>query len=164
MKKNISNEANEANTNSTVTLGEIISNGTGNMPVIEVLLNGECTGYLSPFRAYSFQVSRTADGQWDMASSPVVGLRNVLEANAPDTRGSGYQSNLDWYGEAQACLLKGLALQALVSYSSHMDAVLDLGKHSFESFVNESGEAHSKYYQDRLAKFISIVVEYLKEV
>lgn len=164
MKKNISNEANEANTNSTITLGEIISNGTGNMPVIEVLLNGECTGYLSPFRAYSFQVSRTADGQWDMASSPVIGLRNVLEANAPDTRGSGYQSNLAWDGEAQACLLKGLALQALVSYSSHMDAVLDLGKHSFENYTDESGEPHNKYYKDHLEKFISIVVEYLKEV
>lgn len=158
MKKNISNEA---NANVTATLGGIIR--TGHMPVIEVLINDKVTGYLSPFRAYSFQVSRTADGQWDMASSPVIGLRNVLEANAPDTRGAGYQSNLDWYGEAQACLLKGLALQALVEYSSRMDAVLDLGKHSFEKYTDESGEPRSKYYQDRLAKFIAIVVDYLKE-
>lgn len=53
--KNISNEI------STVTLGEIIQNEeTCGMPVIEVILNGQCTGYLSPFRRYSFQVSMTA--------------------------------------------------------------------------------------------------------
>lgn len=163
MKKDITlkNISNETNTNSTVTLGEIIKNEeTCNMPIIEVLLDGECTGYLSPFRQYSFQVSMTAAGQCDMGSSPVIGLKNILEASAPNTRGTGYQSNLAWDGEAQACLLKGLALQALSEYASRANAVLKLGKSSFEK---DSVNCVSRYYRDKLEKFIAVVVDYLKE-
>ena len=159
--KNISNET---NTNNVVTLGDIIRNeGTYNVPIIEVLLNGQCTGYLSAFRKYSFQVSMTAQGQWDMGSSPVLGLKNILEAVAPNKQGPGYQSNLAWDGEAQACLLKGLALQALVEYTSKEDAVLKLGKHIFEDYIDESDENQTRYYHDSLSKFIAVVVDYLKE-
>lgn len=163
MKKDttLKNISNETNTNSTVTLGEIIKNEqTYGMPIIEVLNDGKCVGYLSPFRMYSFQVSMTADGQWDMGSSPVLGLKNVLEATVPSTRGFGYQSNLTWNGEAQACLLKGLALQALVEYASHKGAVLKLGKSSFEE---DCVNCTRKYYHDKLEKFIAVVVDYLKE-
>lgn len=163
MKKDITlkNISNEISTNNTVTLGDIIQNEeTYGMPVIEVILNGQCTGYLSPFRRYSFQVSMTAQGQCDMGSSPVVGLKNVLKITAPGSIGSGYQSNLAWDGEAQACLLKGLALQALVEYASHEDAVLKLGKSSFEE---DNINCTRKYYHDKLEKFIAVVVDYLKE-
>lgn len=165
MKKNVnlrsvdSTESQNAQTINVVALGNIIqSEQTCGMPIIEVLLNGECHGYLSPFRMYSFQVSMTSNGQWDMGSSPVLGLRNILEASIPGTRGPGYQSNLDWNGEAQACLLKGLALQALVEYA-HGDAVLKLGEHSFEK---DSINCTNRYYHDRLEKYISVVVDYLK--
>lgn len=153
MKKN-TNEANSA-----VTLGNIIKTEAG-MPILEVLLNEECTGYLSPFRGYCFQVSMTSSGQWDMGSSPVLGLKNILEATVPGVIGSGYQSNLTWDGEAQACLLKGLALQALVEYSSRENAVLKLGKSSFEE---DNINCVNKYYRDKLEKFIAVVVGYLKE-
>lgn len=164
MEKNITLKAVAENQEfvKKVTLGEIIQNEeTYGMPVIEVLLDGECTGYLSPFRQYSFQVSMTAQGQCDMGSSPVVGLKNILEANIPNKQGPGYQSNLTWDGEAQACLLKGLGLQALNEYASRANAVLKLGKSSFEK---DSVNCVSRYYHDRLEKFIDVVVDYLKEV
>ena len=167
MKKDITlkNISNETNANSIVTLGEIIKNEeTYNVPIIEVLLDGKCAGYLSPFRKYSFQVSMTAAGQWDMGSSPVVGLKNVLRATPAFIKHeTGYMSNLRWESpdnEAQACLLKGLALQALVEYSSRENAVLKLGKHSFEE---DCVNCTSKYYHDKLEKFIAVVVDYLKE-
>ena len=138
------------------------------MPVIEVLLDDKCVGYLSPFRKYSFQVSMTAQGQCDMGSSPVVGLKNVLKATPAFIKHeTGYMSNLRWESpdnEAQACLLKGLALQALVEYATREDAVLKLGNHIFEDYVDEFGESQTNYYHDKLAKFIAVVVDYLKEV
>lgn len=166
MKKDITlkNISNETNTNSTVTLGDIIKSESG-MPIIEVILDNECTGYLSPFRMYSFQVSMTSAGQWDMGSSPVVGLKNVLRATPAFIKHeTGYMSNLRWESpdnEAQACLLKGLALQALVEYSSRENAVLKLGKASFEE---DNMNSVNKYYRDKLEKFIAVVVDYLKEV
>lgn len=155
-------ETNSANVSiKKVTLGSIIQNEeTYNMPIIEVMLDGHVVGYLSPFRQYSFQISMTAQGQWDMGSSPVVGLKNVLETVAPNKQGPGYQSNLNWNGESQACLLKGLALQALTEYASRENAVLKLGEHIFEE---DHVNCTSKYYRDKLEKFIAVVVDYLKE-
>ena len=37
--------------------------------------------YLSPFRGYCFQISGTADGVGDFASTPVIGLGNVILAS-----------------------------------------------------------------------------------
>ena len=36
--------------------------------------------YLSPFRGYCFQISSNADGVGDCASTPVIGLGNVIKA------------------------------------------------------------------------------------
>ena len=46
------------------------------IPVLEIRYK-DTVGYLSPFRAYRFQVSGTADGQCDMGSSRVTRLTEL---------------------------------------------------------------------------------------
>ena len=53
--------------------------------------------YLSPFRGYCFQISGNAEGVGDYASTPVVGLGNIIKAcrgyEAPGSSLSIYSSN-----------------------------------------------------------------------
>lgn len=53
--------------------------------------------YLSPFRGYCFQISGNAEGVGDYASTPVVGLGNIIRAcrgyEAPGSSLSIYASN-----------------------------------------------------------------------
>ena len=64
-----------------IKFGEIIQE-EGHIPHIEVLIKDEegtkiTTGYLSPFRAYCFQVSGDAKGTGDFGSSDVLDLRGI---------------------------------------------------------------------------------------
>lgn len=56
-----------------------------NIPQLEIIAereNGETsTFYLSPFRAYGFQVSETDDGQWSRGQSEFIGLEYIVRAN-----------------------------------------------------------------------------------
>lgn len=55
--------------------------------------------YLSPFRGYKFQVSASEDGSWDIASSEVVGLANMMKLQQESVHKGGpqslYSSNLE---------------------------------------------------------------------
>ena len=69
-----------------VVFGEIIQE-EGHIPHIEVLIKDEegqkiTTGYLSPFRAYCFQVSGDSKGTGDFGSSDVLDLRGIRRLEA----------------------------------------------------------------------------------
>ena len=70
-----------------LTLGEFTMHQTYQIPVIEVLLDGEVAGYLSPFRGYHFQISQTYDGHLDLGSSINTGskLENYFLFSKSDT-------------------------------------------------------------------------------
>lgn len=69
-----------------VNFGEIIQE-PNRIPHIEVCIKDEegqkiTTGYLSPFRAYCFQVSGDAKGTGDFGSSDVLDLRGIRRLEA----------------------------------------------------------------------------------
>lgn len=49
--------------------GNISRQGITNIPVMELCSGDEVIGYISPFRGYFFQVSRTIGGSLDMGTS-----------------------------------------------------------------------------------------------
>ena len=51
---------------------------TNGVPQIEVV-TPDRVAYLSAFRRYSFQISATPEGEWDLASSPVIGLEALID-------------------------------------------------------------------------------------
>lgn len=137
----------------TITLGEIqYYNET--MPVIEVLVNDKVMGYLSPFRKYAFQVSKTFEGEWDLGSTRVFGLNNLMNCTIDESKCG--PSNLNWVdGEAQEYLLQCAALMALQKFSKGKMAI-NLGKTIWDD--PEDG----KCYENNLARYISRVVKYLR--
>jgi len=69
--------------NVNIGLGEIVYTEDKKMPLLEVVGKDDnqvvlFTHYLSPFRGYSFQVSRSIGGDHDYASSEVIGLGNIV--------------------------------------------------------------------------------------
>lgn len=50
--------------------------------------------YLSPFRGYKFQVSKTIKGEWDLGGSEVVGLANIISPDHEEKKLSIFYSNL----------------------------------------------------------------------
>lgn len=68
-------------TTTTININIVSINNIVNhngMPVAVITACDEEVGYLSPFRSYTFQVSETVDGQWDLGCSQVIGLKNLL--------------------------------------------------------------------------------------
>ena len=51
-----------------LTIGKFSFHPESEIPVIEILINGEVYGYLTPFRGYYFQVSKTYGGVHDLGS------------------------------------------------------------------------------------------------
>ena len=88
----------------------------GYMP-IGILTNsrGVEVGYLSPFRAYSFQVSSTFEGQGCEGASQVFGLNNLLDGRLGTERNLGYQSNLRM-DTVKVYLLEQAAMDAIRSF------------------------------------------------
>lgn len=147
--------ATETNANSiTYSFGNITTTGKSNMPMLEVLVNDQVCGYLSPFRKYSFQISRTINGECDMGASPVLGLKNILFAKPgdPEDYDSGYSSNFSWSdGSAQTELLYGLALTALVEFTRGNP--VNFGKMEYTDGV---------CYRNALHKYVCTVAEWLR--
>ena len=75
--------------------------------------------YLSPFRGYRFQISGNERGGYDYASTPVIGLGNVVRAcrgyEAPGSRSSIYSSNFN-------SLVEGIFEMAIDSCLSKFNA------------------------------------------
>ena len=63
------------------------------IPTLAISYIGK-TVYLMPFRGYCFQVCGSISGSGDLASTEVVGLRNILGLTKPEFAGFGQQSNV----------------------------------------------------------------------
>jgi len=63
-----------------LSLGQFTVHPEYDVPVIEVLVDNEVGGYLSPFREYYFQVSKTYDGVTDLGHSiyNISSLRDLV--------------------------------------------------------------------------------------
>lgn len=129
-----------------------------NMPIATIEYNDGSVGYLSPFRAYKFQVSKTFDGQYDMGSSEVVGLRNIVEGfDFPNKNSNytGYASNVNLIGFVKE-MLKGQAMLALMK-SNRKGEPFDMGK--FDRVELSNGE--SVFINNDLDEYIEEVYIYL---
>ena len=150
MKNEIATETNTI----TYSFGNITTNGKSGMPMLEVMANEKVIGYLSPFRKYSFQISRNINGECDMGASPVLGLKNILFAKPgePEDYDSGYCSNFNWSdGSAQTELLYGLALTAVIELTRGNP--VNFGKMEYADGV---------CYRNALHKYVCTVTEWLR--
>ena len=130
--------------------------GVSNMPIAVIDYDDNSKGYLSPFRAYKFQVSGSFEGERDMGSSQVVGLKNIVELKMPNKYGAGYSSNVgneDFVKE----ILKGQAMIAMVKASRGES--IHLGQ--FGQVELSNGE--QLFVNDDLDKFIEEVYIYLNK-
>lgn len=106
-------------------------------------------GWLSPFRGYKFQVSKTKDGEWDKGSSGVIGLKHCL---VPVSSGRGYESDFDRDGIHKE-LIYGQIMLALTDWISgfhgnlsYEDQFVDMGDwwrrddNNMGLFINKSLE------------------------
>lgn len=66
-----------------ITTGNYVMNENYNVPMLEILVDGsKVIGYLSPFRGYFFQISKTYDGQHSLGRSDnSQSLKNYLCGN-----------------------------------------------------------------------------------
>lgn len=70
---------NNNNTNiNKVTFGKLTLEGRSGIPTLELKV-GDRSYYLTPFRAYRFQVSGSKDGDGDYGSSPVLHYREAFK-------------------------------------------------------------------------------------
>ena len=109
-----------------LVFGEV-KNGRGDIPVMNVsVVNTETNevvsqGFLSPFRAYCFQVSGTETGEIDLGASQVIGLKRIMTAEfASPMSFAGYQSNVDDEGIRYE-LLKGQIYIALMKFCAGVE-------------------------------------------
>ena len=97
-----------------MTLGNVTISEEYSVPRIEVLVDGEVKGYMSPFRGYFFQVSKTIDGQHSYGRSEnsdnlssfmtITKMRSLMEECLRNTiRTTTFQKegeivlDVDWY-------------------------------------------------------------------
>lgn len=96
------------------------------MPILTLVCvdkagNEVITGFLSPFRGYSFQVSASFEGQVDLGASQVVGLANIKvndwgDANKTKTAATSSNCSLDGITKE---LMKGLMLDAITDFTEY---------------------------------------------
>lgn len=129
------------------------------MPVATIEYNNGDKAYLTPFRAYKFQVSRTFEGQCDLGSSQVIGLGNVINGfERSNFTGPAFCSNLD-SNETIKELLKGQALIAMVKADRNHEGI-DIG--DFEKVILSNGK--EVFVNDTLDEFIEEVYIYLAKL
>ena len=85
-----------------IELGNLTFEGNSGIPTVEIKVEDKVTGYLTPFRGYSFQVSGNKSGDGDHGSSPVIAFYRDVLAGIPKG--------------AALTLLSGQATMALVSH------------------------------------------------
>ena len=120
----------------TLTLGNYSIHPEYNIPVIEILVDGDNEGWLSPFRGYFFQISETYDG---------------IHALGRSINGAVLKRFLTGDNDLDTDILSSLALTAIMDFSRiwklhHkgeslvLDVKLMTVKHSsqFELFINET--------------------------
>ena len=117
------------------------------------------TFFLTPFREYSFQVSRTIDGQWDCGCSVVLNLHNLIHIS--DTNSA--MSNVSWEhgykGRSSAIhyIVKGIMLQAIEDFIARRTSNYD----GYTCDWNSNGELSRYLEGDILDIFTRICIAYL---
>jgi hypothetical protein len=144
-----------------VTIGKLLQSEKG-MPMLEVCLSDDkWTGiaYLSPFRGYRFQISETFDGQGDLASTPVLGLANIILATENyvrlDSNSSIYAFNSSYQeGSAAKDIFTAMAIQCIADLASRHDAVANLDYSSMKIIDEFIGKCYDylKNLMERLNK------------
>ena len=124
-------------------------------PVL-VLSNGEKEIFLSPFRLYKFQVSETLEGSWDLGSSQVVGLGNILSARYnPTEKKMAYYSNLSKV-ETEKYILSLMAKEAI---DNAMENANINGEIDTSLFLNYETSGQYKLFRE----FINATYTYILE-
>lgn len=112
-----------------VVVGDILWNDGHTMPILELITPDE-TVYLAPFRWYKFQVSKTADGEWDLGSSMVIEFEKLVHLDV----------------EQFFNTLLTLAYTAVYMYCMRKGVVPPYHTEKIEEFIKASSEAFGKYY------------------
>ncbi len=124
---------------------------SGEMPIL-VLTNGERKLYLSPFRGYKFQVSNSIEGDWDLGSSRVVGLGNIISSSY-DKKGDVYASNLTKEG-IEKYIFELMAKEAIEEAMKYPDIKGVIDRAMFKEYT---GSGQYKLFRD----FINACHDYI---
>lgn len=91
------------NINKSLTIGKFTMHPEFDIPVVEILVEGNVAGYMTPFRGYFFQVSGTYDGECDLGESINYGrkLKSFITNN----------------DDVDIDIFKSLALTCLIDFS-----------------------------------------------
>ena len=110
------------NNNYIITLGKITFEGRSKIPTLEIIVKEKDsariveTGYLTPFRGYSFQVSGTREGHWDRGASSVIAFyKDVFQS----------LSQYKTYAVLNP-VLKGQAMIAITEYATREFIIRDV--------------------------------------
>jgi hypothetical protein len=94
---------------------------------------------MSPFRGYKFQISETQKGEWDLASTEVLGLANIILAteNLPNIQNhsglSIYSSNFNYpSGSAAKSIFRAMVAQVIVKLAKRFGLVISIDRQSEE--------------------------------
>lgn len=140
-----------------IKVGDVIGGG---LPLLEIHYrdperNTDRIGYLSPFRGYKFQVSKTRKGDWDVASTDVVGLGNIILAteNLPtppnNPRLSIYASNIYYNnGDVARTVFKAMVFQTIAKLANRFGLIIDIDSVS----------------DDRINTFCQMTYDYIKSL
>ena len=120
------------------------------IPVLDLKVNEEIVGWLSPFRCYSFQVSGTKEGQNNLGSIRVVGLANCIVENVKF--GPGYITICNTK-EISMELLSAMASLALVEFANRQKLIVPKCKWHYSNYCPEE--------QEEYTKFINAVYDYV---
>lgn len=154
---------NTMNTNMTetnvMTIGEITFDKECGIPTAEVLVSGKVSGYLTPFRAYCFQVSGTKGGQGAYGSSQVIGLRKVANMTSDISE----PSNLNMKHTCEE-LLRGQAMIALYNHARMKEAALDLETRAEDDATLSNGEISDFLMPTRFDMFVEECLIWLRSL
>ena len=94
------------------------------MPILTLVCadkddNEIVTGYLSPFRGYSFQVSASFTGSVDLGASQVVGLANIKVDHWGEKTATAVTNSNCSLTSITKELLKGLMLDAITDFAEY---------------------------------------------
>lgn len=123
----------------------------GRMPIL-VLTNSEKNIYLSPFRGYKFQVSNSFDGDWDLGSSRVVGLGNIISETLR-MKGGVYSSNLSKVN-TEKYIFELMAKEAIEEAMRHPEIKGTIDRALFKEYTS-SGQ--NKLFRE----FIDLTYDYI---
>ena len=131
-----------------IELGNITFEGRSDIPTVEIMAGDKITGYLTPFRGYSFQVSGDKHGDGDYGASPVIAFYKDVLKGIPKS--------------AALTLLSGQATMALVSHRGYAENITNTNKAEPENPVqiHKPSWAYPEY-AEKFTEFIEKSYEWI---